>query len=151
MVVYKMLFLYYPVCCCCCLLAKSCPTLCNPWTAALQSPLSLRFPRQEYWSGLPFPSPEDLLDPRIKPTWRADPLPLSHLGSHLYFVHLQLFSPFFLLPNFQRFLYLNSPFREVPFSFIDHLFLMLFVFYFVDFWPGLCPCILLVSSGFIIL
>ena len=40
----------------------------TPWTAALQAPLSMRFPRQEYWSGLPFSPPEDLPDPRIKPT-----------------------------------------------------------------------------------
>ena len=38
---------------------------------------------QEYWSGLPFSSPEDLHDPGIEPTtpaWQADSLPLSHLG-----------------------------------------------------------------------
>ena len=37
----------------------------TPWTVALQAPLSMEFPRQEYWSGLPFPSPGDLLDPGI--------------------------------------------------------------------------------------
>ena len=37
------------------------------WTAACQAPLSLRFSRQEYWSGLPFPSPGDLLNPGIEP------------------------------------------------------------------------------------
>ena len=36
------------------------------WTVALQAPLSMGFSRQEYWSGLPFPSPGDLPDPRIK-------------------------------------------------------------------------------------
>ena len=39
----------------------------TPWTVAGQAPLSRRFPRHEYWSGLPFPSPGDLLDPGIKP------------------------------------------------------------------------------------
>ena len=48
-------------------LAQSCPTLCNPWTVAHQAPLSMGFSRQEYWSGLPFPSPGDLPDPGIKP------------------------------------------------------------------------------------
>ena len=38
------------------------------WNLAHQAPLSLEFSRQEYWSGLPFPSPEDLPDPGIKPT-----------------------------------------------------------------------------------
>ena len=46
------------------------------WTVALQTPLSMGFPRQEYWRGLPCPSPGDL-NPRIKPTspaWQAEPL-----------------------------------------------------------------------------
>ena len=39
----------------------------TPWTVAYQAPLSMRFSRQEYWSGLPFPSPGDLSDPGIEP------------------------------------------------------------------------------------
>ena len=53
----------------------------NPWTVAYQAPLPMGFPRQECWSGLPFPSPGDLLDPEIELTflfWQADSLPLSH-------------------------------------------------------------------------
>ena len=38
------------------LVAKSYPTLITPWTVACQAPLSMGFSRQEYWSGLPFPS-----------------------------------------------------------------------------------------------
>ena len=53
---------------CCCLVTKSCPTLCNPWTVAHQAPLSMGSPRQQYWSGLPFPSLRDLPDPGIKLT-----------------------------------------------------------------------------------
>ena len=49
------------------LIAQSCPTLKIPWTVAFQDPLSMGFCSQEYWSGLPFPSPEDLPDPGIKP------------------------------------------------------------------------------------
>ena len=52
----------------CYFMAKSSPTLVTPWTVACLAPLSMRFPRQEYWSELPFPSPGDLLDPGIKPT-----------------------------------------------------------------------------------
>ena len=48
------------------LVSKSCPTLATPWTVTCQAPLSMGFPRQEYWSGLPFPSPGDLPDPGIK-------------------------------------------------------------------------------------
>ena len=39
----------------------------TPWTVASQAPLSFEFPRQEYWSGLPFLSPEALPDPGIEP------------------------------------------------------------------------------------
>ena len=39
----------------------------TPWTVAYQAPLSMGFPRQAYWSGLPFPSPGNLLGPGIKP------------------------------------------------------------------------------------
>ena len=49
-----------------------------------QAPLSMGFPRKEYWSGWPFPSPGDLPNPGIKPTspaLQADSLPLSHLGT----------------------------------------------------------------------
>ena len=38
------------------------------WTVARQAPLSVEFPRQEYWSGVPFPPPGDLPDPGIEPT-----------------------------------------------------------------------------------
>ena len=49
------------------LAAQSCLTLVTPWIAAHQAPLSMGFPRQEYWSGLLFPSPGDPSDPGIKP------------------------------------------------------------------------------------
>ena len=39
----------------------------TPWTVACQASPSMGFSRQEYWSGLPFPSPDDLLSPGIKP------------------------------------------------------------------------------------
>ena len=49
-----------------------------PWIVACQAPLSMGHPRQEYWGGLPFPSPEDLPDPGIElgsPALQADSLP----------------------------------------------------------------------------
>ena len=56
----------------------------TPWTVARQAPLSMGFPRQEHWNGLPFPSAGDLPDPGIEPMSSAlagGYLPLSHLGS----------------------------------------------------------------------
>ena len=49
------------------LVAKSCPTLATPWTGNLPGSSVHGFSRQEYWSGLPFPSPGDLFDPVIEP------------------------------------------------------------------------------------
>ena len=48
------------------------------WTVARQSPLSMGFSRQEYWSGLPIPPSGDLPDPGVKSDWQANSLPLSH-------------------------------------------------------------------------
>ena len=52
---------------CCGSITKSCPILATPWTAACQAPMSIGFFRQEYWNGLPFPSPADILNPGIEP------------------------------------------------------------------------------------
>ena len=49
----------------------------TPWTVAHQAPLFMGFPRQEYWSGLPFPSPGDLPDPGIEPVSLASPTLVS--------------------------------------------------------------------------
>ena len=69
------------VCVCVCvyvLVTHLCPTLCNPMDCSPQAPLSTGFSRQEYWNGLPFPSPENLPNPGIKPAspaLQADFLP----------------------------------------------------------------------------
>ena len=54
------------------------------WTVALQAPRSMRFSKQQYWSGLPCPPPGGLPDPGIKPTylclhWQVGSLPLAPL------------------------------------------------------------------------
>ena len=70
--------------CHCCSVAQSPPTPCDPWTIIHQAPLSVRFSRQECWSGLPFSSPADLPDQRtepMSPTLQVDSLLLSHWGS----------------------------------------------------------------------
>ena len=67
--------------------AQLCPTLCDPIDCkAYNTPLSMGFSRQEYWSGLPFSSPEDLPNPGIEPrspTLKADAYHLSHQGNLL--------------------------------------------------------------------
>ena len=56
----------------------------TPWTVAHQAPLSMGFPRQEYWSGVPFPSPGSLCNPVIEtlspvfPALQADSLPAEN-------------------------------------------------------------------------
>ena len=58
----------------------------TPWTVAHQVPLFMEFPMQEYWSGVPFPSPGDLPDPDIKAKslcllhWQAESLPTAPPG-----------------------------------------------------------------------
>ena len=71
------------------LVTKSSNSFVTPWTAAFQVPLSMGFPRQEYWNGLPFPSPGDLPNLEFAPTspaWQADSLPQSHLHCCKYLV-----------------------------------------------------------------
>ena len=71
----------------------------TPWTVAHQAPPSMGFSRQEYWSGLPFPSPGDLPEPGIEPAspaFQADALTFEPPGKHalhkmflLTFCHLR--------------------------------------------------------------
>ena len=65
------------------LVSRSYQTLVTPWTVACQAPLSMGFSRQEYWSGLPFPSPGDLPNPGMEPRsplLQVDSLPAEPQG-----------------------------------------------------------------------
>ena len=53
----------------------------TPQTIACQAPLFMEFSRQEYWNGLPFPSPWNLPNPGIVLHWQVESLPLSHMRS----------------------------------------------------------------------
>ena len=73
-----------------CMCVLSCVGLfATSWTVAHQAPLSMKFSRQENWSGLSFPASGDLPDTGIEPLsrllrllhWWVDSLPLRHLGS----------------------------------------------------------------------
>ena len=54
----------------------------TPWTIALQAPLSMGFSRQEYWRGLPFPTPGDLPNPGIEPASLASPVLAGGFFNH---------------------------------------------------------------------
>ena len=60
----------------CCVLSHSfgSESFVTPWTVAHQAPLPMGFSKQEYWSGLPSPSPGDLPDPEIEPTYLTSPV-----------------------------------------------------------------------------
>ena len=59
--------------CVCTKLLQLCPIFVTPWTRARQSPLSMGFSKQEYWSELPCPPPGNLLDPGIEPVSLMSP------------------------------------------------------------------------------
>ena len=59
-----------------------------PWTVAYQAPLSMGFSRQEYWSGLPFPSPEHLPDQGSNPDLPHDDLPSEPPGPMVVSIYL---------------------------------------------------------------
>ena len=60
-------------CCCCCLVLSRVRLSAAPWTVTHQAPLSMEFSRQEYWSGLLFPTPGDLLYLAIEPSSLTSP------------------------------------------------------------------------------
>ena len=71
-------------------------TFATLWTVAHQIPLSMGFPRQEYWNVLPFPSPGDLPDPGIElgsPALQADSSPIELQRKPHQIYSLQIFSP----------------------------------------------------------
>ena len=105
----------------------------TPWTVAHQSPLSMEFSRQEYWSWLPFPTPGYLPNPVIEsaslasPAWQADSLPLYRILviSHCDF---NLKSPWWLMLNILSFIYnCHSFFGEITVYFFCPFLTGLFV------------------------
>ena len=90
---------------CVCMLSRSVTfDSVTPWTEAHQAPLPMKFSRQKYWRGLPFPTPGDLLNTRIKPPFLASPAlagrfftnvppgkPIDYLqiSKYMYSIHMQ--------------------------------------------------------------
>ena len=83
----------------------------TPWTVAYQAPLSMGFSRQQYWRGLPFPSPVDLPDPGIEPrspALQADALPSEPPGKVWLYItkgSMQI-----------RFLFFSFPFPQIIYN-----------------------------------
>ena len=95
---------YVCVCVCVCvcvLVTQSCPTLCNPMDCSLPGSSVHRIPRQEYWNGLPFPSPDDIqmANKHMKicftschqgnANWNNNEIPLHTYGTPLQYSCLQ--------------------------------------------------------------
>ena len=85
----------------------------TPWTVAYQAPPSMGFSRQEYWSGLLFPSPGNLPNLGIEPTSPAqqvESLPLNHLGS-LFNINTLAFYITYLIVTLYNLVFNNGIFR----------------------------------------
>ena len=82
---------------CLCLVANSCTPLATPWTVAHQAALSMEFSRQEYWSGFPCPSPEDLPNPGIKPRSPVLQVMLYHMRNQGSPSHQEALKSFYLI------------------------------------------------------
>ena len=85
----------------------------TPWTVACQAPLSMGLAQQEYWSGLPFPSPGDLPNPWIKP-WnpalQVDSLPSEPPGKPSHIINLPFFNNC-LFKIYSRYPQILNPFK----------------------------------------
>ena len=85
--------------------AQSCPTHVTPWTVALQAPLSMRFPRQEYWSEFPFHTSGDLHNPGIQltspvsPALQVNSLLLNYQIREALSLHSDLDNPYWYFPS----------------------------------------------------
>ena len=93
----------------------------TPWTVGCQTPLSMGFPRQEYWSGLPFHPPGDLPNPGIELTsaaLQADSLPLSHYwrSSIPSLMYVQTFRPIYVCISFPHIFSSSGPGYSSPAS-----------------------------------
>ena len=102
---------HFCVCTCVCVgsVSKACPTICDSKDCSLPgSSLSMGFPRQEYWGGLPFSPPGVLPNPGINPLllsllyWRADSLPLGK-PMYAYPIYLYINTMAFQLSNLHIF------------------------------------------------
>ena len=123
-----------------CLVVSCVLLFATPWTVACQAPLSMGFSRQEYWSGLPCPSWEDLPDPGIEP--RSPTLQtascLSHQGSPF---RAKGYRTVWLLPSHRTGCWAHWPTEQLH----DHQFITRSMWHLLS-WCGSCfACLLSVS------
>ena len=81
----------------CVLVTQLCPTLCDPTDCSPPTALTMVFSRQEYWSGLPFPSPGGLPNPKTEPWFpalQADSLPSELSGKPRFIVSCRIFKTY---------------------------------------------------------
>ena len=107
-----------------CSVIQSCLTVCDPMDCVLPAPLSMVFSRQEYWSGLPFPSPGDLPQPRIKPVSPESPALAGQFfttepsGNPLFFCHHLQTDVFLCFWDFWFWLLTSPPLLSATWSFL---------------------------------
>ena len=122
----------------------------TPWTVACQAPLSMKFFRQEYGSGLPFPSPGDLPDPVIKsqsPELQADVLPTELRGKPCSFSYWKI------ITSLNGYYYYSSSIKQEFINKLFHLMVSLkaviWRFWWRFYYQGKClryPCLIFKSS-----
>ena len=100
----------------------------TPWTVTYQAPLSMGFYRQEYWSGLPFPSPGDLPNPGIEP-WspalQADTLP-SEPSYHSSKASILWCSAFFIVQLSHQYMTTGKTIALTRWTFVSNVMSLLF-------------------------
>ena len=106
-----------------CYLLSRLQLFATPWTITHQNPLSMEFSRQEYWSGLPFPSPGNLSDPGIEPrspTFQADALSSAPPGKPLSYQQLcfQLFIK--MIPEKYKYVHVQRCFPQNYYYYFGH-------------------------------
>ena len=117
--------------CCCCVMLSPVQLFMTLWTVARQALLSMGFSRQEYWRGLPFPSPREFPNPGIKPTSLVSPaLPTGLFtimleSPHLGWAKLLMVSGTFAAVGVSAFTPLWSCFRQFSTACCPHISLIL--------------------------
>ena len=135
------------MCVCVCVLSHVC-LFAAPWAIGHQAPLSTGFPRQEYWSGLPFHTPEDLLNSGIEPTSLMSPALAGRFftTSATCEAYINIYVYIFTYTNMYLYIYiyihthtciLSNTFSQTSLRYINSLFLPFKYVYFAWYFLAL--------------